>query len=85
MDDSGYVGELVSRLPRAQQRVLALRFVYDMSAGEIAEVVGSSADAVRHAQQRALQHLSRDLCPPAGKDRRRPAAPTVREPAAWPR
>ena len=52
---------LTSQLPRTQQHVLALRYVYDLSAGDVGELLGMTADGVRHAQMRALRSLAREL------------------------
>jgi RNA polymerase sigma-70 factor (ECF subfamily) len=55
--DAGVRARIVA-LPETQRRVLVLRFVFDMTPAEIAEVVGSSVDAVRHVQHRALKSLA---------------------------
>jgi DNA-directed RNA polymerase sigma subunit (sigma70/sigma32) len=64
-EDPG-IGALIGRLAPAQQRVLTLRFVFDMAAVDIGTTLGMTTDAVRHAQQRALRSLARDpaLVPP---------------------
>jgi RNA polymerase sigma-70 factor (ECF subfamily) len=49
---------IVDSLPRAQHRVIVLRFAFDFTPGEIAEVVGTSVDAVRHTQHRALKAIA---------------------------
>ena len=51
------VQDLVASLPPLQRRVLVLRYVFEFTAVEIADVVGSSPDAVRHAQMRGLKSL----------------------------
>ena len=55
------VGAIVDSLPEAQRRAIVLRFVYDMNAIEIAEVVGGTPDAVRHTQHRALKAIAARL------------------------
>jgi RNA polymerase sigma-70 factor (ECF subfamily) len=55
------VGEMVRGLPRIQQRVIVLRFVYEFTTAETAEVLERSADSVRHIQMRALATLASDL------------------------
>ena len=51
---------MIEHLAPAQRQVLTLRFVLDMATADIALVLGMSADAVRHVQQRALRTLARD-------------------------
>jgi RNA polymerase sigma-70 factor (ECF subfamily) len=58
--DSG-VRSLIDDLPDLQRRVLTLRFVFGFSTAEIADVVGSTPDSVRHVQQRALRTLATDF------------------------
>jgi DNA-directed RNA polymerase specialized sigma24 family protein len=41
--------------------VLTLRFVFGFTTVEIADVIGTSADSIRHVQQRALRALALDL------------------------
>ncbi len=61
-DDADYdLQPLTAALPDAQQRVLVLRYVYDLSPGEVAEVLEINVDAVRHTQMRALKTLARGL------------------------
>jgi RNA polymerase sigma factor (sigma-70 family) len=60
-DSSIDVGSMIDGLPDAQRRVIALRFVFDLNAVEIADVVGASPDAVRHTQQRALKSIAAQL------------------------
>jgi RNA polymerase sigma-70 factor (ECF subfamily) len=47
----------IERLPLAQRQVLLLRFMLDLSAGETAAVIGSTPQAVRQLQARALRYL----------------------------
>jgi RNA polymerase sigma-70 factor, ECF subfamily len=63
----GGIQSLISGLPPAQQRVLTLRFVSDMSSDDIGESLGMSADAVRHVQHRALKSLARTLGAPSSR------------------
>ena len=58
LDPDAGVRARIAALPETQRRVLVLRFVFDMTPAEIAEVVGSSVDAVRHVQHRALKTLA---------------------------
>lgn len=50
---------MIAILPRTQQRVLVLRFVYELTPAEVAETLGTTPDAVRHTQMRALRALGR--------------------------
>lgn len=54
----GGVTTLIAGLPKMQQRVLALRYISDMTPTEIGDAIGTSADSVRHVQQRALRTLA---------------------------
>jgi RNA polymerase sigma-70 factor (ECF subfamily) len=67
-EGAGGIQALIAELPQAQQRVLVLRFVYEFTAPETAEALGTSADAVRHTQMRALKTLAR-LHPGLGPQR----------------
>lgn len=58
-EGAGGIRSLIAELPQAQQRVLVLRFVYEFTAPETAEALGTTADAVRHTQVRALKTLAR--------------------------
>jgi RNA polymerase sigma-70 factor (ECF subfamily) len=58
-DGVGGIKALIAELPQAQQRVLVLRFVYEFTAPETAEALGTTPDAVRHTQMRALKALAR--------------------------
>ncbi|MGM1058062.1 sigma-70 family RNA polymerase sigma factor [Saccharothrix sp. Mg75] len=58
---SSKVGELLNVLPERQREILVLRVVMGMSAEETAEMVGSTAGAVRVAQHRALARLRKTL------------------------
>lgn len=61
LDPNAGVRALIDALPAVQRRVLALRFVFDLTPTEIADVVGSNEDAVRHVQHRALKSLAAAL------------------------
>lgn len=50
--------ELIRRLPAAQAEVVFLRVIAGLSAAEVAEVTGRSAEAVRVMQHRALNRLA---------------------------
>lgn len=58
-DGASGIASLIDGLPRAQQRVLVLRYVYAFSAIEIADTLATSPDAVRHMHARALRTLAR--------------------------
>jgi RNA polymerase sigma-70 factor (ECF subfamily) len=53
--DALYIAE---RLPHEQRRVLALRFVMELTHDEIGAIVGKSPDAVRKMTARAREHLA---------------------------
>lgn len=55
------LGTAIRRLTSDQQHVLALRFGEEMTAREVAEVVGKSVGAVEALQHRALTALRRVL------------------------
>jgi RNA polymerase sigma-70 factor (ECF subfamily) len=57
----GEIAAYVRRLPMKQRQVLMLRYALDFSAEEIGEVLGSSPQAVRNLQHRALRFLRRCL------------------------
>jgi RNA polymerase sigma-70 factor, ECF subfamily len=57
----GGVAALIADLPRTQQRVLALRYISDMTPTEIGDAIGTSADSVRHMHHRALRSLADQL------------------------
>jgi RNA polymerase sigma-70 factor, ECF subfamily len=52
---------LIADLPESQRRILRLRFVTDMAADDIGDLLGMTTDAVRHTQQRALRSLARSM------------------------
>ena len=49
---------MIEALPDAQRRAMTLRFVFDLTPAEIADVTGTTADAVRHMQHRAMKTLA---------------------------
>jgi len=51
------LGDLVSRLPHDQQRVVVARFVEQKSIREIAQALGRTEGAVKQLQFRALETL----------------------------
>jgi RNA polymerase sigma-70 factor, ECF subfamily len=55
------VAAIVESLPPTQRRVITLRFVFDFTPTEIAEVIGTTVDAVRHTQHRALKTIASRL------------------------
>jgi RNA polymerase sigma-70 factor (ECF subfamily) len=58
---SARMGELLKTLPDKQREILVLRVVVGLSAEETADVVGSTAGAVRVAQHRALTRLRKTV------------------------
>jgi RNA polymerase sigma-70 factor (ECF subfamily) len=58
-DGASGIASLIDCLPRAQQRVLVLRYVYGFTAVEIADTLDTSPDGVRHMHARALRTLAR--------------------------
>ncbi|MDX6652412.1 MAG: hypothetical protein QOJ38_1193 [Solirubrobacterales bacterium] len=69
----------VERLPLAQRQVLFLRFMLDLPAAEIGEVLGRSQDDVRALQSRGLRFLEQRLSAvgrrPVGRERARIRGP----------
>jgi RNA polymerase sigma-70 factor (ECF subfamily) len=61
IDPDHGLATLIAELPRSQQRVLGLRYVFEMTAVEIGDVLGASADSIRHLQHRALRSLATSL------------------------
>lgn len=64
-DDAAAAVRAISRLPADRRRALILRFVDEMSAREIAGVLGRSEGAVRVLIHRALRSVARDLDDPS--------------------
>lgn len=60
-DASRRMRALLEILPEKQREVLVLRLVVGMSAEETAQMIGSTAGAVRVAQHRALAKLKEEL------------------------
>jgi RNA polymerase sigma-70 factor (ECF subfamily) len=58
LDPGSGVRALIDALPEKQRRVVALRFVFELSTIEIADVLGSTPQAVRQQQHRALKGLA---------------------------
>jgi len=56
-DDQALIRRLFVRLSPAEQEVLELRVIADLSAEQVGEVLGRRPGAVRTAQSRALAHL----------------------------
>lgn len=52
---------LVDRLPSTQSQVVRLRFLADLDATEIADLLGLKPDNVRQLLHRALKRLARDI------------------------
>ena len=69
----------VERLPLAQRQVLFLRFMLDLPAAEIGQVLGRNEDDVRALQSRGLRFLQKRLAAvgrkPAGRGRARIRGP----------
>jgi RNA polymerase sigma-70 factor (ECF subfamily) len=65
-DDVTAAMRAIDRLPDDRRRAVILRFVEEMSTGEIAGILGRSDGAVRVLIHRALRSVARDL----GDDRR---------------
>jgi RNA polymerase sigma-70 factor, ECF subfamily len=51
------LGRCLKRLPASQRQILLLRFVFDFSPTEVAQVVDATPQAVRNLQYRGLQGL----------------------------
>jgi RNA polymerase sigma-70 factor (ECF subfamily) len=54
---------IIDALPDAQRRAIVLRFVFDLNAAEIAAILGTTPDAVRHSQHRGLKAIAARLEP----------------------
>jgi RNA polymerase sigma-70 factor (ECF subfamily) len=74
---------LLRRLPLPQREVIALRFLLDLSAPEIAQVTGRTPASVRQLQRRALQAMAAGKREAPLKDRRNYAACSLT--VSWPR
>ncbi|MDQ3933070.1 MAG: sigma-70 family RNA polymerase sigma factor [Actinomycetota bacterium] len=64
LDPEGGVRDLIDALPDSQRRVVALRFVFQLSTTEIAEVLGLTSAGVRQLQHRALKALAGGISRP---------------------
>lgn len=62
----GVVARLMKELPESDQELLRLRFVEQLSAKDVAVALGTTEEAVRMRQLRALRHL-RALLEPSGQ------------------
>jgi RNA polymerase sigma factor (sigma-70 family) len=60
-EESRLALQAVARLPRRAREVLALRYLADMSDGQIAEALGVSKGTVSSTASRALAALAKDL------------------------
>ena len=60
-DEAGRAWEAVNRLPAERRQAVVLRFVEEMSAREIGEIMGRTEGAVRVLIHRALRAVARDL------------------------
>ena len=58
LDPGSGARDLIETLPDAQRRVVALRFVFQLSTTEIADVLGLTPAHVRQLQHRALKALA---------------------------
>jgi RNA polymerase sigma-70 factor, ECF subfamily len=65
LDPGSGVRTLIEALPDRQRRVVVLRFVFELSTVEIADVLGSTPGAVRQIQHRALKALAAGITPRA--------------------
>lgn len=62
-DEVGRAWDAVERLPDDRRQVVVLRFVEEMTAREIGEVMGRSEGSVRVLLHRALRQVAADLRP----------------------
>jgi len=53
--------EMIDGLSEDQQQVLTLKFVFNFSNGEVAQILGKSEGAVKSLQHRALASLQREM------------------------
>ncbi|MFN8619475.1 MAG: sigma-70 family RNA polymerase sigma factor [Chloroflexota bacterium] len=79
-DEAARAWDAIDRLPEERRRALVLRFVEEMSAREIGEVLGRSEGAVRVLIHRALRSVADELAAPtpAAQDAPTPATETAR-------
>jgi RNA polymerase sigma-70 factor (ECF subfamily) len=71
----------LKRLPVSQRQVVVLRYVFDLSTREVAEIIDATPQAVRNLQYRGLQFLRSALTRPGSLAAARPPAPPARVPA----
>lgn len=57
--------EMIEDLSEDQRQVLTLKFAFDFSNGEVAEILGKTEGAVKSLQHRALASLQRHAAPAA--------------------
>lgn len=74
-DVAGRVQAALERLSDAQRQVLVLRYVGELSAAEVAEVMGKSDGAIRSLQHRGERALARVLVKDPGSPARSAAPP----------
>ena len=72
-DELGRAWQAIERLPAERRRALVLRFVEEMSAREIGEMLGRSEGAVRVLIHRALRRCTAGETRPRPRDARDPA------------
>jgi RNA polymerase sigma-70 factor, ECF subfamily len=68
------LGEAVATLSESDQELLALRYGADLTARQIAEIVGARTNAVEVSLHRALARLRAHLSEEAPRERRAPSA-----------
>jgi RNA polymerase sigma-70 factor (ECF subfamily) len=66
LDDLAWIADrellmFVERLPLQQRQVLVLRYMLDLRSNEIAQVIGSTPDAVRQMHSRAIRQVRERL------------------------
>ena len=61
LGDTRAVEAMVARLPRSQQRAVVLKYVYEMTPTEIADVLSTTPAAIRQMLVRALRALGSEL------------------------
>ena len=59
----GQIALSLKRLPVSQRQVLVLRYLYDLSTREVADIIGTTPHAVRNLQLRGLKFLRASLAP----------------------
>ena len=61
MEDRSVLRAALARVPRRQQAVLVLRFIYDLPVTEVAEILGVSTGTVKSQTSHGLTALRRLL------------------------